>query len=55
MNKPTPSTTSAPIFVPKVKSNPSKLKLISDADDLDDDEAVTDGDSDEGNIFKIEY
>lgn len=26
-----------------------KLKLISDADDLDDDEAVTDGDSDEGN------
>lgn len=32
----------------KVKSNP-KLKLINDADDLDEDEGVTDGASDEGN------
>lgn len=52
MNKPTPSTTSAPLTAPKAKSTNPKLKLISDADDLDDDETVTDGESDEG-WFKI--
>lgn len=47
VNKPTTTSTSAPMTVSKVKSNP-KLKLISDADDLDEDEGVTDGASDEG-------
>lgn len=51
VNKPATTTTSVPTTVSKVKSNQS-MKLISDADDLDEDEGVTDGASDEGN--KIE-
>lgn len=34
------------------KVSDPKLKLVSDADDLDEDEAETDGESDEGNSVK---